>query len=231
MSTPIEYSGAAATPTVTAPSYVPDQLIVSDGPLGLVTQPIELLAGTLPRGAVLGQVSSSAVIVTAGEANVGTGMVGTITPGATVQFGAPYMLTATSPTAFFVTDPEGNAIGTAIVGTAFSNAEIAFTITAGGTAFAVGDVFTLLAPDVVGSFIASVRTASDGSQVPVAILADDADASGGPVKAGAYITGEFDGRRLTYDPTWTLPVLTTALRSALIFVKLPSAGLSAADPT
>lgn len=79
-----------------------------------------------------------------------------------------------------------------------------------------------------GNYIASVATAVDGSQNPVAILADGADASGAPVSAPIYQTGEFTGSRLILDASWTLAAVTTALRVAGIYVK---SSLSNADPT
>src|SRR4051812_38505842 len=43
-----------------------------------------------------------------------------------------------------------------------------------------------------GNFINCVKTAVDGSQNPVAILADATDATGGAVNTGVYYTGEFN---------------------------------------
>lgn len=79
-----------------------------------------------------------------------------------------------------------------------------------------------------GDYIESLATASDGSQTPVAILADNADASGGAVTCGVYFTGEFNGDKLIYDASWTLAALTAALKPSSIFVKT---FVSAADPT
>jgi hypothetical protein len=81
------------------------------------------------------------------------------------------------------------------------------------------------------NFIKSVATASDGSQVPVAVLADDANASAGPVVTSAYLAGEFFANRMTYDASWTLSTLTAALRDYGIFIKTMSSALSADDPT
>ncbi len=82
-----------------------------------------------------------------------------------------------------------------------------------------------------GDYVLSVATAADGSQVPVAILADDADASAGAVVAPAYLTGEFNSNRMTYDASWTLAALQAALLKSSIFVKVMAAALSASDPT
>lgn len=212
-------------PGIYAETYVPDQLIA--GNLKIVSQPIILSTGTLKRGSVLGMVSSSDVIAAAGEDNTGNGTIGTISAGAAAKQGT-YNLVATGATTFSVTDPEGNALPAATVGTAYSQSGIAFTITAGATAFAADDTFTLDVADAVGTYKLSVKTASDGSQNPNVVLADYADASAGPVTTGGYVMAEVNARALIYDASWDLPSLTAALRSASIFVK---SSVSAADPS
>ena len=54
-----------------------------------------------------------------------------------------FTITATSATSFTVVGSSSGNIGTATVGTPFSTSKLAFTITAGGTAFIAGDVFTI----------------------------------------------------------------------------------------
>ena len=54
-----------------------------------------------------------------------------------------YSVTFTSATAFKVKDPTGTQIGTGTLGTAFSQAGLGFTLTAGGTAAVNGDTATL----------------------------------------------------------------------------------------
>jgi hypothetical protein len=213
-------------PSITAQTYLPDQLIVD--PRMLVTQPIVLASGTLKRGTVLGQQTTAAIEVAAGT-NTGNGTVGSTSLGASPEFGV-YTLKATSATVFAVTDPEGNALGNATVGTAFTSSEVNFTITAGGTAFVANDSFTLTVLNATGNFIESVKTASDGSQTPVAVLADDADASSGPVSAGAYVSGEFNFHALTYDASWTPQTLMAAVKAPL-FIKRTGLGLTNTDPS
>ncbi|SDH05889.1 MULTISPECIES: head decoration protein [unclassified Duganella] len=79
-----------------------------------------------------------------------------------------------------------------------------------------------------GNYILCVKTANDGSQIPSAILADAADASGGAVPAGAYLTGEFNVNALIFDASWTATQVKAAARSLSIFVKNV---VGAADPT
>ena len=210
---------------VTAYAYLPDQLITD--PKNLVTHNVEVMAGILPRGTVMGRQTDYTILSTPG-ANTGNGTVGSMAPTAAIETaGTGYVLTAVSPTSFTVTDPEGVVIGTATVGTAFAGPEINFTVTAGSTAFVAGDSFTLSYQLTSGNFVACVKTATDGSQVPAAILADAANASAGPVSVGAYFMGEFNSRAVTYDNSWLLQDLAVALQARGIHLKR---SLSAADP-
>jgi hypothetical protein len=211
-------------PGIYAETFIPDQLIA--GNLKLVSQPIQLMSGNLARGAVLGQQTNNSIDITAGT-NTGTGTVGSTSLGATETFGA-FVLKALSATSFSVTDPEGNALPNATVGTAYANAEINFTITAGGTPFVAGDSFVLNVLEATGNYVLSVKTASDGSQTPVGILAMSTNASAGPQMAAAYLMGEFNQNAITFDPSWTLPQLQAALRPYGIFLK---STVSATDPT
>ncbi|HZR87887.1 MAG TPA: head decoration protein [Bradyrhizobium sp.] len=212
-------------PGVVQDSYQPDQLIAGNQPIE--TQPIILAAGALKRGTVLGAKSPQGIVAVAGASNTGNGTVGSLTRGAGSLQGN-YLLTAVDATHFSVTDPEGNALPNLTVGSAYSQSGLGLTITAGGTAFVAGDTFTLESFDATGQYIESVAGASDGSQTPVAILADDADASAGPVTAGAYLTGDFNARKLIYDASWTVATLRAALRPYGIFVKDT---VSASDPS
>ena len=74
----------------------------------------------------------------------GTGN-GTLTAyrGGASSIAETFTITATSATNFTVVGSTSGSIGPATVGTPFSHAKIAFTLTAGGTAFVAGDVFTL----------------------------------------------------------------------------------------
>jgi len=206
-------------------SYTPDQLIAGDH--NLVTQPIVIGAGILARGTVLGQQTAFTAAASPGPANVGNGTVGAITPGAGEEYGAPYTLVATAANTFAVSDPEKQPLGNATVGTPFNSPEIAFTISAGATPFAVGDSFAIAITSGTGTYIASVKTATDGSQVPSVILADAANASAGPVKGGAYVSGEFNAGRIIADASWSVAQLTTAMAAFGIHIK---SSVTAVDP-
>ncbi len=87
-----------------------------------------------------------------------------------------------------------------------------------------------------GQWIPSVKTASDGSEVPAAILVDQCDSTAvSPQTAGIYLMGEFNFNALFYDASWGTkgsPEAFTALKTAAIptniFIKNP---ITATDPT
>lgn len=211
------YGDNPQMPSITSEVYIPDQLIA--GGLKLVTQPIMLSGNTpYPRGTVLGQQTDFSVTTATGT-NTGNGTVGSINVTSGVLVGT-YSLAATSATNFTVTDPEGVALAPATVGTAYSAEGLQFTITAGATAFVAGDTFALTVLDSIGNFVLCVKTASDGSQTPTAILVDYASpTTGNPVSAGAYLMGEFNSNAINYDSSWTVPALAAALRPFGIFLK------------
>ena len=70
-----------------------------------------------------------------------------------------------------------------------------------------------------GKYTKSVKTATDGSQNPVAILVDNVDASTTDQNGGLYLMGEFNQNRIVYDNTWTVADLKSALRPLAIFLK------------
>lgn len=200
--------------------YTSDQLIAGDFPKE--TQPIIVIGGPYARGTVLGMVSAQSVESAPGAANTGNGAIGNLSRSAGSLTGS-YAVVATSPTVFSVTDPEGNALPNATAGTAYSQSGINFLITAGSTAFAVGDSFAVTTVDAAGQYKQSVATATDGSQTPSAILVDTTTVVG-PVNCGAYLTGEFNERRITYDPSWTIATLRAALAPRSIFLKSSISG-------
>jgi hypothetical protein len=212
-------------PGIVAETFIPDQLIA--GNLKLVTQQIRVASGVLPRGAVLGQKTSTSFNVAAVAGNTGNGTIGAVSEGATPLYGV-YTIKATAPTVFSVTDPEGNAQANANAGNAYTSSTINFTITAGATAFVAGDSFTVEVVEATGDYVLSVKTATDGSQTPTAVLVTTTDASAAPQEAGAYLMGEFNANAITFDPSWTLPALQTAMRPYSLFLKT---AVSAADPT
>lgn len=219
---PIVVGDNPQNPGVYGVIYRPDQLIADSR--NLVSAQVLLGPGTYKRGMVVGQVSVNALEAVAAATNVGNGSIGALST-KSLNTGS-YTVTATGATTFAVTNPEGVALGVATVGSAFVSAEIGFTVSAGATAFAVGDLFTVTAFDATGIYAPSVRSATDGSQDPQAVLADDVTLAV-PTAVGAYVAGEFNLNALTYDASWSPALLAAALRKYGIFAK---GSISAAAP-
>ncbi|MDQ4328800.1 head decoration protein [Klebsiella michiganensis] len=70
-----------------------------------------------------------------------------------------------------------------------------------------------------GKYTRSVKTATDGSETPVAILVDNVNASTADQNGGLYLMGEFNQNYIIFDDSWTIPALKTALRPLAIFLK------------
>lgn len=91
------------------------------------------------------EIAPAATVASAPGANTGNGTLGTLSVvAATAQSGA-YLVKFTAATAFNVYDPNGRELLPGTTGVAYSDGGIAFTITAGGTAFVAGDSFTVTA--------------------------------------------------------------------------------------
>ncbi|MFV8985342.1 head decoration protein [Serratia fonticola] len=70
-----------------------------------------------------------------------------------------------------------------------------------------------------GNYVACVKTATDGSEAPVAILVDDVDTTAATQTGGVYFMGEFNQNRLIFDASWTLDELRNAFRPIAIFLR------------
>lgn len=174
------------------------------------------IGSKLKRGTLLGRssVGDAVTSVKASGANTGNGTIamdGT-TPVLAAGLNGTYKVRMTAATAFTVTDPTGATVGTGATGTPFSN-EIKFTVTVGGVAFVAGDGFDI-AINAEDTYLVSVKTATDGSQTPSAILAADTDTSAGAINSPAYFEGEFAGEMMTIDASWTIATVQAALRQS-----------------
>lgn len=221
-------------PGIYAEAYIPDQLIA--GNQKIITDNGTIVANvSYARGTVLGQVTVGALTFGSVTIQVGTGnfTVGTTSAaaGAVVGTYTATCIVAGATGKFRVEDPTGAMIGEATVGTAFTAGGVTFTITDAGTHAAAGDWFTFPVTAAAGSgqYKKSVASATDGSQNPVAILANAVDTTGGSAKvAGLYIAGEFNQNALTMDASWTAATLKPILRPLGIYLK---DSVTAADPS
>ena len=166
----------------------------------------------LARGTLLGRIDDG-VTTSAPKAggNTGTGTVALGVPptGANAVPGL-YKVTFTGATTFAVSDAVGGKLADGTTGVAYSD-QINFTITAGGTAFVVGDGFVITVLEL-NKFIPCVANATDGSQIPRCVLGADIDVSLADVQAPAYFGGAFAYERMTIDPSWTDGSLRVALQ-------------------
>lgn len=74
-----------------------------------------------------------------------------------------------------------------------------------------------------GKLIKSVQTASDGSEVPVAICIENVASAAADKVGPAYIAGEFNVDALVWDASWTTDALKLAAAGTngpLVFKKL-----------
>lgn len=133
----------------------------------------------------------------------GTGN-GTVTglKGGTAALAQTITLTATSATSFNVLGSVSGSLGTATVGTPYSDTRVAFTLNAGGTAFVAGDVFTFqTAPKWTGR-----------RQLPGATLALSAGAGSGGSSGQFSYENVLDGKSATDTARhWLLGVLPKPL--------------------
>ncbi|HEY4088813.1 MAG TPA: head decoration protein [Bryobacteraceae bacterium] len=130
---------------------------------------ITVVSGTVASaiGQVLGQITKGAITAAAG-ANTGNGTCTALTLGANAKVGA-YTLKFTAATAFIVTDPNGVQLTNGVNG-AYTDSQINFTITAGGTAFVAGDTFTITVAAGSGKWNQVTPAAVDGTQTAAGVL-------------------------------------------------------------
>ncbi|MDE1901513.1 MAG: head decoration protein [Alphaproteobacteria bacterium] len=222
-------------PSIQAFAYTPDQLIA--GVFPLVTSNATITGGAaLVRGTVLGAVTVGTATAAAKAGNTGNGTITGVSAqgnAATGVYKAIVEAAGTNAATWNLYNPNGDLIDQKVYSgsgatAVFANDQIHATITDGATDFVVGDEFDITVVAGSGSYKMAVKTATDGSQIPCAILADDTDASGGDVIGPLYLTGEFNSNAITLDTSFTLAAATAALRAYSIFLK---SAVSAADPS
>lgn len=122
---------------------------------------------------------------------------------------------------FSVTDPDGNSLPQATVGTAYVSDQIAFILNDGATDFALGDTFTLAVTIDPRQCVPLDKTATDGSSAPYCVLAEDVDASVSGQRAVGYLEGEFNERQLAFASGTDVEDVRDAMRD-LGMIVVPS---------
>ncbi len=212
-------------------TYVQDNLIAGDN-CKLVTDSVTIgTAADLDRGSVLGEITLGAVPATgtADGSNTGNGTVTVVTASKNAQIGVYTIICVEAVTnggIFQVKDPNGRLISEVTIPAGagatvdFVNDEINGTITDGSTDFALGDFFTVTTIAGSGKYVLVLSTAVDGSQNPVAILAEDAAAAAADVdNAAIYVAGEFNTAKLVFGGSDTAAQHKKAMRILNMYQK------------
>lgn len=72
-----------------------------------------------------------------------------------------------------------------------------------------------------GKYVLSLAGAADGSQTPVAILAEDLDASAADAQGIVYVSGDFNENAITYGTGHTADSVRAGLRDLNIYLHKP----------
>lgn len=123
----------------------------------------------------------------ANAGNTGNGTMGsTSTVGYAAKVGQ-YAVEFDSATTFVVNDPAGQLVGHGATGSAFNSGGLAFTITAGGNAFAAGDAFIITVSAGSNKYSAWNPSATDGTQTVAGVLIAAKDATSADKPAAALL--------------------------------------------
>lgn len=206
-----------------AGSYSPDLLLAGDFPVHADEITLISGAGSLTRGTLLGKITVGAASG-AKQSGTGNGTVGAVTTGTKTKVGT-YVLTciaaATDAGTFQVVDPDGIRLPDLTVGVAYAGDHINLTVADGATDWGVGAIIHVTVAAGSGKYKKSLLAATDGSNVPTHILAEDADATSGDVVTLAYNSGEFNSDAMTFGTGHTAANTRDALRDRNIYLQTP----------
>lgn len=204
----------------TKSTFENDALVV--GNHQIQTQKVTIPDGTaaLLRGTVLGKIAVGAL--TSELTGTGNGTLSGLVA-KTKTIAGDYKLTCVAAASnggrFSVTAPDGTALQEALVGVAYANDHLGFTINDGATDFVVGDEYVVTVAAGSGKYIKSVAAAVDGSQIPDLILAEDVPAlDGADGEALAYLAGDFLSSELTLGAGHTVASIKAVMQDKGIFL-------------
>lgn len=180
---------------------------------------IVLEAGSELRGTLLGKKTKVVPTTgTAGGGNTGDGTITLVVGKAKTEVGV-YTILFLTATTFRVINPDGEELKQGLAAGAYSTDHIAFTFTAGATPMIAGDSFTVTVAAGNGKYIKSLAAAVDGTQDPIAVLAEDMDASSAEQTTLGYIRGCFNEDALVYGTGHTAASVKEALRARDIYLE------------
>lgn len=183
----------------------------------------------LKAGSVLGASNGATGTVTqeadGGNTGQGTMTLGTPATSGKAKVGAykvTCIATASGGGTFRVEDPDGFVLGDVAVGTEFSD-DIVFTIADGDPDFAVGDFFIVTVPAAAtaGDLVLSAAAAVDGSEIPMAILPEDLDTTGGAKVVDVFVEGKFNETALVFGAGHDPNSVRLPLRERGVYLDTP----------
>lgn len=178
---------------------------------GVITGAAKVLPGTVMGKQTVGTTAAAAALGT----NTGNGTFGAITVGAGAIAGA-YTVEFDDATHFVFSDPNGKEIGHGVTGVAFSAGGVGFTITAGATAFAPADSFTVTVAAGSGKWVTCTAGATDGSQIAAGICFGLSDATLNDVSGAVVVRQcEVNTAELVWDASMGSTQQTAALAQLL----------------
>lgn len=191
-------------PQFSSTSTTIDALIAGHNPEPVYRNDLTLLSGeSVVRGELLGVQDASTVPTTgtAGGGNTGDGTMTAVAAGGDDLIPGVYTARCieaiTNLGDFEVIDPQGDQIGVAITGTAFTSSHLDFTINDGAADYIVGDTFTITVTGS-GKLLSSLAAAEDGSQNPKYIAAATVDATAGDAGCVVFAAGMFNSDAMTF---------------------------------
>lgn len=206
-------------------TYTPTQLFAGDYPV--ISRKITLAAslGALVAGTLLGKITVGA-LTAVGAAGTPAPAGATITASPTAAAGTQVGVHtfqcivggATTASKWRHTGPTGEVLGVATGNTEYVGTGaggLTLTITDSGTDPAVGEtqIVTVSAAAGAGTYKTSLLAATDGSQTPVAVLAEDITVGDAAVETIAHFTGHFRSAALTFGTGHTAANTTAGLRA------------------
>jgi hypothetical protein len=230
---PTNYGDNPFQPGAFAETYIPDQLIA--GTEHLITENDTLLAqsAVLPRGTLLGKVTSSGNMTVCKAPGVLATLTVTTSPTGALTNG----VYANVPLNAITGSGAGGVANITVAGGVVTAAAI--VASEGGGGYAVGNTLSIPAGSIPGQtsngvFTVATLAGADGSAVPYGVLVDTTDATGGNVLCGVYVKGQFNVNRMNIDASWgstvaaQLAALNVPCRAMQLYLKQP---IDANDPT
>lgn len=205
-------------------AYTTTDLVVGDA--DVVTEPCTVKTGQdLAANTVVGRVTKGAASA-AKQSGTGDGTISAVTLGQDAIVGV-YILTGKSEASdggtFEVKDPNGALLDDLTVGVAYVSDHINLTVNDGAADWDIGDIIHVTVAAGDGDVVACALDATDGSEVPVGILVNAIDASGGDAAGSIYTAGEFNQDKLVWDASFTTDALKrNAFDRTPIHIKKPA---------